>query len=132
VEPIGVKVKPTDNQLVELANESKSMDPTIVGSLLLSKIEVNYPFMVKAKSLYAIEYLVKKNPTFLKYFKSQNHLFEQFPPPEDNVDSYKKILKNLLNVIGVTLQTDQQSTDSHAISFVDPGYNNVVAKPVKQ
>jgi hypothetical protein len=101
------------------------MDPIIIGSLLLSKIEANYPFMVKAKSLYTIEHLVKKIPAFLKYFKSQSHLFEEFPPPEDNADNYKKILKNLLNVIGVTSQTNQQSNDSQTITFVDPGYNNV-------
>jgi hypothetical protein len=101
------------------------MDPIIVGSLLLSKIEANYPFMVKAKSLYAIEYLVKKNPTFLKYFKSQSHLFEEFPLPEDNADNYKKILKNLLNVIGVAPQTTQQNSENQTITFVDPGYNSV-------
>jgi hypothetical protein len=27
----------------------------------LSKLEVNYPFQVKAKALYTIEHLVKKN-----------------------------------------------------------------------
>jgi hypothetical protein len=101
------------------------MDPIIVGSLLLSKIEANYPFMVKAKSLYTIEYLVKKNPTFLKYFKSQSHLLEEFPTPEDNADNYKKILKNLLNVIGVTSQANQQNTDNQTITFVDPGYNSI-------
>jgi hypothetical protein len=101
------------------------MDPAIVGSLLLSKVEVNYPFMVKAKSLYAIEYLVKKNPTFLKYFKSQSHLLSEFPTPEDNADNYKKILKNLLNVIGVPSPPNQQSTDNPTITFVDPGYNNI-------
>jgi hypothetical protein len=71
---VGVKVKPTDTQLIEFAAESKSMDPVIVGSLLMSKLQGGYPFAVKAKSLYIIEYLAKKNPTFLSYFRKQNHI----------------------------------------------------------
>jgi len=38
VEPVGIKARPTDNQLVEFAKEAKSMEPSILGSLLLSKI----------------------------------------------------------------------------------------------
>jgi len=48
------------------------MEVHIVGSLLLSKIEANYPFQVKAKSLYAIEYMVKKNEKYAAYFKAQS------------------------------------------------------------
>ena len=48
------------------------MDTHIIGSLLLSKLEVNYPFQVKAKALYAIEHLVKKNEKYSAYFKAQN------------------------------------------------------------
>lgn len=80
------------------------MDTVIIGSLLLSKLEVNYPFVVKAKSLYTIEHLIKKNPSFLNYFKSQNQLLQEFPEPEDNVENYRKILKNVLNVIGVATE----------------------------
>lgn len=78
------------------------MDPVIVGSLLLSKLEVNYPFLVKAKSLYTIEHLIKKNQAFLNYFKSQTENLQNYPEPEDNVDSYRKILKSVLNYIGVS------------------------------
>lgn len=78
------------------------MDPVIVGSLLLSKLEVNYPFLVKAKSLYTIEHLVKKSSAFSSYFKSQIEHIQSFPEPEDSVENYRKILKNVLAVIGVT------------------------------
>lgn len=88
--------------LTEFVKESRSMDPIIVGSLLLSKLEVNYPFLVKAKSLYTIEHLVKKNPSFLSYFKSQIEKIQIFPEPEDNVENYRKIMKNVLNIIGVS------------------------------
>lgn len=54
------------------------MDPIIVGSLLLSKLEANYPFLVKAKSLYTIEHLIKKNPTYLSYFKAQTESIKGF------------------------------------------------------
>ena len=37
------------------------MSVHVVGSLLMSKLEANYNFQVKAKSLYTIEHLLKKN-----------------------------------------------------------------------
>ena len=48
------------------------METHIIGSLLLSKLEVNYAFQIKAKALYAIEHLVKKNEKYAAYFKAQN------------------------------------------------------------
>jgi hypothetical protein len=61
VQPGGIRIKPSDAQLTEFFKETKGMETHIVGSLLLSKIEVNYPFQIKAKALYVIEYMVKKN-----------------------------------------------------------------------
>ena len=61
VQPGGIRIKPNDNMLNELLKEVKGMDVHIIGSLLLSKLEVNYNFQVKAKALYTIEFLVKKN-----------------------------------------------------------------------
>jgi hypothetical protein len=88
--------------------------------LLLSKIEVNYPFQVKAKALYTIEFLVKKNEDYSRYFKYHAEQLNEFPEPEDNVESYRKILKSLMNVIGV--QTNH-SNEEEKPAFVDPGYN---------
>lgn len=51
----------------------------MIGSLLLSKIEANYSFQVKAKALYAIEFLVKKNEEYLKYFQSHADKLRDFP-----------------------------------------------------
>ena len=76
------------------------MDVPIVGSLLLSIIEVNYPFQKKAKALYTIEYLTKKHDKYATYFKHHYQKLEEFPEPEDNVDNYRKTLKNVLTVIG--------------------------------
>lgn len=100
------------------------MDPIIVGSLLLSKLEVNYPFLVKAKSLYTIQHLIKKNQAYLNYFKSQTDQLQNFPEPEDNVDNYRKILKNVLNFIGVASEKIEPNNDNNSIYFVDPGYND--------
>lgn len=82
------------------------MDPPIVGSLLLSKLEVNYPFQLKAKALYAIDYLVKKSPAYSSYFKTQTDKIQGSPDPEDNVDNYRKILKSVLTTIGVSIADD--------------------------
>ena len=70
MQPGGIRIKPNDNMLTEFWKESKGMSVPVVGSLLLSKLEVNYPFQVKAKALYTIEYLLKKNESFLSYFKA--------------------------------------------------------------
>ncbi len=52
-----------------------------------------------------------------------------FPEPEDNVENYKKILKQTLNTIGINNNTSQQSQNEPQITFVDPGYND---EPVKK
>jgi hypothetical protein len=51
----------------------------------LSKLEVNYAFAIKAKALYTIEYIAKKNVEFMNYFKNHTKKFIEFPEPEDNV-----------------------------------------------
>lgn len=77
------------------------MDASNIGSLLLSKLEVNYNFQVKAKALYTIEYLIKKDEEYRSYFKSQSDNIKDFPEPEDNVENYRKIQKSVLNSIGI-------------------------------
>lgn len=72
VQPGGIRIKPSEAQLAEFLKESKGMEVHIVGSLLLSKIEVNYPFQIKAKALYTIEHMVKKNEKYAAYFKAQS------------------------------------------------------------
>ena len=109
VEPGGIRIKPNDNLLADFIKECKGMDPTIVGSLLLSKVEVNYPFQIKAKSLYTIDYLVKKNPSYSSYFKTQTDRLKEFPEPEDNVENYRKVLKTVLNSIGVAVNSAEHS-----------------------
>lgn len=78
------------------------MEVHIIGSLLLSKLEVNYSFQIKAKALYTIEFLIKKNEKFLSYFKAHVDKLSEFPEPEDNVENYRKLLKVVLNFIGIS------------------------------
>lgn len=47
--------------LNEFAQAAKTLDKNIIGSLLISKLEDGFPYAVKAKSLYIIEHLSKKN-----------------------------------------------------------------------
>ncbi len=68
--------------------------------------------------------MIKKNPLYLNYFKSQTQQLQNFPEPEDNVDNYRKILKNVLNFIGVASEKVDINNDNNAISFIDPGYND--------
>ena len=44
-----------------------------------------------------------------------------FPEPEDNVQSYKKIQKNVLNQIGTKVSIQTEIEHSKPV-FVDPGY----------
>jgi hypothetical protein len=78
------------------------MEVHIIGSLLLSKLEANYPFPTKAKALYTIEFLIKKNEKYLSYFKAHVDKIHDFPEPEDNVENYRKIQKVVLNFIGIS------------------------------
>lgn len=115
--------------MAEFFKESKGMETHVIGSLLLSKIEVNYPFQIKAKALYTIQFMVKKSEKYAAYFKAQSEKLRDFPEPEDNVENYKKILKQTLNTIGINNNTSQQNQNEPQITFVDPGYND---EPVKK
>lgn len=77
------------------------MEVCRIGSLLLSKLEVNYSFQVKAKALYSIEYLLKKDPEYLTFFKEHLDKLRDFPEPEDNVENYRKLQKTVLGQIGL-------------------------------
>ncbi len=79
MQPGGIRVKPNDNMLNEFLKEVKGMEVHIISSLLLSKLEVNYPFQVKAKALYTIEYLIKKNERYLSFFKAHVDKLSEFP-----------------------------------------------------
>ena len=76
MQPGGIRIKPNDNMLSEFWKESKGMSVHVVGSLLMSKLEANYPFQVKAKALYTIEYLLKKNDSYLSYFRAHVALLQ--------------------------------------------------------
>lgn len=89
-----------------------------IGSLLLSKLEVNYPFSVKAKALYTIEFIAKKNTEYMNYFKFHSNKFTEFPEPEDNVENYHKILKSVLPSLGL----QQSGVVGEKQKYVDPGY----------
>ena len=71
--------------LTEFLKQIKGMDVHIIGSLLLSKLELNYSFQIKAKALYVIEFIVKKNQNYLSYFKAHVEKINQFPEPDANV-----------------------------------------------
>jgi len=79
VQPGGIRIKPNDNMLAEFMKETKGMETYIIGCLLLSKLEANYSFQIKAKALYTIEYLIKKNDNYLSYFKAQVDKIKQSP-----------------------------------------------------
>lgn len=64
MQPGGIRIKPSDSMLLDMLKEVKGMEISNIGSLLLSKLEVNYPFQVKAKALYTIEYLAKKDKEY--------------------------------------------------------------------
>lgn len=85
VQPGGIRIKPNETMLNDFLKEVKGMEVHTIGSLLLSKIEVNYPFQTKAKALYTIDFLAKKNDVYQSYFKAHADKIREFPEPEDNV-----------------------------------------------
>lgn len=110
--------------LNDFLKEVKGMEVHIIGSILLSKIQVNYPFQTKAKALYTIQFLVKKNEIYHSFFKAHVEKIKQFPEPEDNVENYRKILKSVLNVIGVPIENSNTFAEEPKQKYVDPGYND--------
>jgi hypothetical protein len=67
--------------------------------------------------------MVKKNEKYSAYFKAHNDKLKDFPEPEDNVENYKKIIKQTLNTIGINAIANQNQNEPQ-ITFVDPGYND--------
>ena len=51
-------------------------------------------------------------------------MLRDFPQPQDNVDAYKKILKSVLGVIGVSNPAKGNVEEEPKIQFLDPGYND--------
>lgn len=118
MKPSGIRIKQSDSALNEFFKEVKFLEASVIGSLLLSKLEVNYPFALKAKALYAIEFLAKRSEDFLKYFCSHAEKLRAFPEPEDNVENYRKIWRSLMNVLGERTG----GAEEEKRQFVDPGY----------
>ena len=102
------------------------MEVEVIGSLLLSKLEVNYPFQTKAKALYVVEYLAKKDKDFEFYFKHHSQKIRDFPQPEDNVENYKKVQRTVLNQLGAQVGKVTEVPEKQL--FVDPGYHQEPSK----
>lgn len=117
----GIRIKPNESQLSDFLKEVRGLEINNIGSLLLSKLEVNYPFQVKAKALYTIEHLIKKNHEFLDYFRFHQHKIRDFPEPEDNLENYRKIQKAVLNLIEPH-QEQPSTAQNKRLTYVDPGY----------
>jgi hypothetical protein len=64
VNPSDIRIKQSDS-IQDFLKEVRFLNAGVVGSLLLSKLEVNYPFELKAKALYAVEFQRKKNVDYL-------------------------------------------------------------------
>ena len=99
------------------------METSKIGSLLLSKLEANYNFQVKAKALYTIEHLIKKDEEYRSYFKDQSEKIRDFPEPEDNIENYRKIQKSVLSSIGIQIcHVDKEDKEEKKTVYLDPHY----------
>lgn len=120
VKPGGIRLRQSDQSLIDFLKNIKGMDQVIIGSLILSKLEVNYPYSVKIKAVYLAEYLAKKSQQYCSYFSLHAEKLLRFPEPQENVENYRKTLKGLLNIIGVS---SPQLGNQKMTQFIDPGYN---------
>ena len=103
------------------------MEVAVIGSLLLSKLEVNYPFQIKGKALYIVQYLSKKDKEYQTYFKQHSDKIQSFPDPEDSVENYKKLQRTVLNQLGTQTQKVQVPLQEKPV-YVDPGYHQEAPK----
>lgn len=120
IKPGGIRSRPSDQSLSDFYKNIKGMDEGIIGSIILSKLQVNYSYNVKIKAIYLAQYLVKKNTEYYKYFGMHAEKLMRFPEPEENGENYRKSLKGLLNIIGVS---SPELKNQKKTEFVDPGYN---------
>ncbi len=52
IKPGGIRARPSDQSLSDFYKNIKGMDEGIIGSIILSKLEVNYSYSVKIKAIY--------------------------------------------------------------------------------
>eukprot|EP01015_Nassula_variabilis_P025642 TRINITY_DN5024_c0_g1_i5.p1 TRINITY_DN5024_c0_g1~~TRINITY_DN5024_c0_g1_i5.p1 ORF type:complete len:288 (-),score=29.59 TRINITY_DN5024_c0_g1_i5:61-924(-) len=100
VQPGGARIKQPDQLLDQFCKACETLLSSVIGSLLLHKLYSEVPWIVKAKSLYAIEALVRKSVKFQKYFQANKNTVENFPIEQDgNAEQLTNIQSTVLKVI---------------------------------
>jgi hypothetical protein len=62
-------------------------------------LEDGFPYQVKAKSLYTMEYLSKKNEVYKEYFQQFLEEIRNQPEPSDNITAYRNLINEVLGNI---------------------------------
>lgn len=69
IQPGGARLKPSDAALNDFCKACESFQVKVTGTLLLSKLYEEIPYISKARALFLIEAVVKKVKKYFDYFK---------------------------------------------------------------
>ena len=124
LQPGGIKVKPNEAMLAEFAQAAKTLDKNLIGSLLVSRLEEGFPYAVKAKALYTMEHLARKNEEYREFFRLFLEEVRAHPAPTDNAASYATLLGDVTAYIEKGTQSTAVAASTQApVEFRGPDYN---------
>jgi hypothetical protein len=83
-QPGGARLKQADQSLQEFVRMCDSIPTPIIGSLLIAKLYLELPYIMKTRAVYAQQELVKKYPRFQKYYKHWAQTISDCPRPSDD------------------------------------------------
>lgn len=118
IQPQGARIKPQDNILITFGKACDSLATEIVGSILISNLTVEVPwiilmvfvlifillacyFYIFKKTLYAIEFLIKNYPKYYKYFQTHKAIFSDLIVPfeENQATQANNLSNNILAIL---------------------------------
>lgn len=89
---------------------------------MLSRLELDLSYAIKAKALYTMEYISKKIDKYLAYFRRHMDYIKGLPVPGDNEQQYQSLLEDISKSIQGVEKTAKEGGDN-LLEFNDPGYN---------
>jgi len=101
IQPGGARLKQPDNLLNNFCRASENFESSAIGSLLLAKLVEDTPFVSKARTLFAIETLVKKIQKYFNYFKHNLPILQSidFSAEGSNAPQLHKIVEDISNFL---------------------------------
>lgn len=101
IQPGGARVKQPDSTLNDFCNTCENLQPSIVGSILLSKFNEQIEWIPKARVIFAIEALSKKFEKYFNFFKHNIQTLQKvgFTSEGLNANQLRNLMNGLMRVL---------------------------------